>query len=190
MLFPFTEHAWLYALNKIDREGTQVITENNQLTREILGLKMEILNPLGEFPIKNSGWDLPALKRYADDLVNFSYDLKGFDYTYCERMGRQVYYITEMLRKYPTTRRATIFLWLPEKDLETNLHHPCQIMADYKLRDNKLHAFHVFRSHDIGQAYVPNVFALATLQNSIADSLDVAQGNLTTFSTSAHVYIP
>ena len=187
--FPYTEQAWQYALNKIERFGDHVITEDGQLIKEILGLKLHIHNPLDGFPIKGSNWDLPALQTYANDLCNFSYDLKGFDYNYCERMGRQVYYATEHLRKYPTTRRATIFLWLPEKDLETGLHHPCQIMADYKLRNGKLHAFHVFRSHDIEGAYVANVFGLASLQKQIADDLEVKTGDLTTFSVSAHKYI-
>ena len=54
---------------------------------------------------------------------------------YNERMGRQKFYVVKELRAHPTTRRATMYLWLPEKDLETGLHKPCQIVADYKIRD-------------------------------------------------------
>lgn len=187
--FPFTEQAWQYALGQIEQYGSEVITEDRQRIKEMLGIELSINAPLDHFPIKGSNWDLPALDQYANDLCNFSYDLKGFDYNYCERMGRQVYYATEHLRKYPTTRRATIFLWLPEKDLETDQHHPCQIMADYKLRDGHLHAFHVFRSHDIRDAYVPNVYGLARLQKQISEELEVKPGTLTTYSISAHYYI-
>ena len=187
--FAFTEQAWLYALSQIEKYGSEVITEDRQLIKEILGLELSINDPLAHFPIKGSNWDLPALNEYANDLCNFSYDLKGFDYNYCERMGRQVYYAIEHLRKYPTTRRATLFLWLPEKDLETDQHHPCQIMADYKLRDDKLYAFHVFRSHDLRDAYVPNVYGLAKLQQQMSEELEVKPGPLTTYSISAHYYI-
>jgi len=187
--FKLAEEAWQYAMNQIDQNGWNVTTEDNQIIREVLNLHLEVQEPLENYPIVGSGWDLPALKIYADSLCNFSYDLRGFDYTYSERMGRQIYYLTEMLRKYPTTRRATAYLWLPEKDLETGSHKPCQIVADYKLRNGKLYATHFFRSHDIRDAWPSNVYGLAKLQKQIADDLDVQTGSLTTFSASAHYYI-
>ena len=187
--FPFTEQAWRYALGQIDAFGNELITEDRQRIREVLGLELAINDPLAGYPIKGSCWDMPALEEYAKGLCEFSYDLKGFEYNYCERMGRQIHYATEHLRKYPTTRRATVILWLPEKDLETGHYHPCQIMADYKLRDGQLYAFHMFRSHDMRDAYIQNVYGLARLQEQIAQDLEVKQGPLTTYSISAHYYI-
>ena len=181
--------AWQYALNTIDTYGNTVRTEDNALIREYLNLHLEVLHPLEGYPLPGSGWDLPALDQYASDLCEQSYDLKGFDYNYCERMSRQLYYAKKMLRNYPTTRRATIYLWLPEKDLETSLHKPCQIVADYKQREGKLYATHFFRSHDIRDAWPTNVYGLATLQKSIAEELGCDAGSLTTFSVSAHYYI-
>ena len=180
---------WNYAINYIYYNGNDVITEYNKHTKEVQNLIMEIKNPLVGFPIKNSGWDINALDVYAEQLLDFSYDCKGFDYTYNERMSRQIYYITKLLKEHPTTRRATAYLWLPEKDLETNMHHPCQIVADYKLRLGKLYATHFFRSHDILQAWPTNVYGLAKLQEKICGELEVVPGSLTTFSASAHIYI-
>ena len=189
MLFNTPQEAWQTALNEIAQHGTNILTEDNKLTREILNLELTIKHPLQGHPLAGCGWKLPALEQYAQDLCNFSYELKGFDYNYCERMGRQVFYATNQLKRYPTSRRATIFLWLPEKDLETGLHNPCQIMADYKIRNNKLQAAHVFRSHDIRDAWPANVYGLAKLQEQIAKELDVGLGPLTTYSISAHYYI-
>ena len=180
---------WNYATNYIYYNGNNVITEDHKHTKEVQNLIMEIKNPLVGFPIKNSGWDINALNVYAEQLLDFSYDCKGFDYTYNERMSRQIYYITKLLKEHPTTRRATAYLWLPEKDLETNMHHPCQIVADYKLRLGKLYATHFFRSHDILQAWPTNVDGLAKLQEKICGELEVVPGSLTTFSASAHIYI-
>lgn len=180
---------WNYAINYIYYNGNDVITEYNKHTKEVQNLIMEIKNPLEGFPIKNSGWDINALNVYAEQLLDCSYDCKGFDYTYNERMSRQIYYITKLLKEHPTTRRATAYLWLPEKDLETNMHHPCQIVADYKLRLGKLYATHFFRSHDILQAWPTNVYGLAKLQEKICSDLEVVPGSLTTFSASAHIYI-
>jgi thymidylate synthase len=181
--------AWQYALNHISQHGNNVITEDNALIREFLNLQLEVIKPLEGYPLMESGWDLPALQKYASDLCEQSYDLKGFDYNYCERMSRQLYYVKKMLTVYPTTRRATVYLWLPEKDLETQLHKPCQIVANYLIRDNLLYATHFFRSHDIKDAWPTNVYGLATLQASIADELGYRSGSLTTFSVSAHYYI-
>lgn len=181
--------AWQYTLEQIKLNGSDVITEDRARIRELLNLHLEILHPLQGFPIQGSGWNLPALEVYASELCNFSYDCKGFDYQYNERMGRQIYYITEMLRKYPTTRRAIAYLWLPEKDLETKLHKPCQIVASYILRNNKLYATHFFRSHDIRDAWPQNIYGLAKLQEQIARNVDCITGSLTTFSVSAHYYI-
>jgi thymidylate synthase len=180
---------WNYATNYIYYNGNNIITEDHKHTKEVQNLIMEIKNPLEGFPIKNSGWNINALNVYAEQLLDCSYDCKGFDYTYNERMSRQIYYITKLLKEHPTTRRATAYLWLPEKDLETNMHHPCQIVADYKLRLGKLYATHFFRSHDILQAWPTNVYGLAKLQEKICSDLEVVPGSLTTFSASAHIYI-
>lgn len=187
--FPVPHDAWQYGLSQIERYGHNVITEDGALIREVLNLRLEVANPLQGYPLKDSGWDLPALEKYASDLCEQSYDLKGFDYNYCERMSRQLYYAKRMLTKYPTTRRATIYLWLPEKDLETSLHKPCQIVANYIIRDNKLYAVHFFRSHDIRDAWPTNVYGLGSLQKAIAEELVCEVGTLTTFSVSAHYYV-
>lgn len=188
-IFNNSSDAWNYIISYIKSVGSNVITEDYKMTREVQNLAAEIKNPLEGFPIKNSGWDINALNAYAEQLLDFSYDCKGFDYTYNERMSRQIYYITKLLNEHPTTRRATAYLWLPEKDLETNMHHPCQIVADYKLRSGKLYATHFFRSHDILQAWPANVYGLAKLQEKICSDLEVVPGSLTTFSASAHIYI-
>ena len=183
-----TSIAWKNIMTLINNSGTNVVSDQG-LTREILNLCVEIQYPMEGYPIEGTGWDLPALEKYARDLTNFSYDLKGFDYNYCERMGRQVYHVTELLKNYPNTRQATIYLWIPEKDLETKLYKPCQVVADYKLRDGKLHATHFFRSHDARDAYPQNIYGLGKLQKSISDEIGCIPGTLSTISASAHYYI-
>mgnify|MGYP002681673225 FL=1 len=186
---PDSSDGWNYAKIYINLNGNTIITEDHKHTNEVQNLVMEIRHPLNGFTIKNTGWDINALDIKDEKLLDFSYDCKGFDYTDNERMSRQIYYITKLLKKHPTTRRATAYLWLPEKDLETNMHHPCQIVADYKLRLGKLYATHFFRSHDILQAWPTNVYGLAKLQEKIANDLNVLPGSLTTISASAHIYI-
>ena len=180
--------AWKQMITLIENSGNNIISEQG-MTREILNMCVEIENPLEGFPIEGTGWSMPALEKYAYDLCNFSYDLRGFDYNYCERMGRQVYHVIRMLQNYHNTRQATIYLWIPEKDLETRLYKPCQVVADYKLRDGHLHATHFFRSHDIRDAYPQNLYGLGSLQKMISDELECIPGTLSTISASAHYYI-
>ena len=179
--------AWPIALDYIEREGSDVITEDGYLTREVLDFIISIKNPLEGWPFPGS-WNLPKLDQYAEQLTTFSYDCKGFDYMYNERMGRQKFYVVKELRAHPTTRRATMYLWLPEKDLETGLHKPCQIVADYKIRDTLLTARHFFRSHDYLDALPQNLYGLAKLQKQIADEVGVTPSSLTIISASAHIY--
>ena len=184
-----SNHAWHSAISIISQYGSSVKTEDNKLTKEILDLCIQVNNPLVGYPIKDSGWDITALDIYAKKLCEFTYDCHSFDYTYAERMSRQIYYITKILKEHPTSRRATAYLWLPEKDLETDLFSPCQVVADYKVRNGKLYATHFFRSHDIERAWVTNVYGLGKLQSKIASDLSVLPGSLTTISASAHIYL-
>ena len=183
-----SEEGFNLAMDYINRKGNNIITEEGQLTREYRNMFIEIKNPLENWPFSGS-WKISALNNYADQLINFSYDTKGFDYMYNERMGRQIYYIIKKLKENLNTRQATAYLWLPEKDLETKLHKPCQIVADYKFRDNVLYATHFFRSHDIKDAWPQNVYGLAKLQKYIANEINKECGSLTTISVSAHIYI-
>lgn len=187
--FNNSSSAWNYAVNYIQYNGNNILTEDNRLTREVQNFVLEVRNPLLGYPIKGSSWDLTALNQYSEQLLDFSYDCKGFDYTYNERMSRQIYYITKILRTHPTSRRATAYLWLPEKDLETDLFSPCQVVASYLLRNDKLYATHFFRSHDIYQAWPTNIYGLGKLQSKIASDLGVLPGSLTTISASAHIYV-
>lgn len=180
--------AWGWLMGQIYTFGELVITEDGQQTREVLNLGVEVYNPLSGWPFPGS-WNQVKLDKYAADLLNFSYDLKGFDYTYSERMGRQVHYVIERLKKNPTTRQATMYLWLPEKDLETGRYKPCQITADYKYRNGLLRATHVFRSHDIKDAWPQNVYGLAKLLEFISTEAGYRPGSLSTISHSGHYYI-
>lgn len=186
--FQYPAQAWDWAMGQIYVYGDSVVTEAGQLSREILNLGVEIHHPLDRWPFPGS-WNLVKLDKYAEDLLNFSYDLRGFDYTYSERMGRQVHYVIQHLKKNPTTRQATMYLWLPEKDLETDRYKPCQITADYKYRNGRLNATHVFRSHDIRDAWPQNVYGLAKLLEFISKGAGMEPGSLSTISHSGHYYI-
>ena len=90
------EDGWNMALGLIEGQGSKVRTEDNQMTKEFLNLLIEIKNPLAGWPFKGT-WNLTKLNKYAAQLLEVSYDCKGFDYMYNERMGRQKYYVIKNL---------------------------------------------------------------------------------------------
>ena len=157
------------------------------MTKEVQNLTLVVQHPLEGFPVKDSGWNIKALDIYAAQFNNPDRD--GFVYTYGERLNRydQIGYIIRELREHPTSRRAIATTWIAIVD-QIRQHVPCLQLIELLVRDNKLYMTAIFRSHDIGRAYVSNVYGLGTLQARIAKELGVEMGSLTTHSVSAHIY--
>jgi len=205
MNFLTPRDAWLYALHQIEQNGTNLVTEDGQLIREILNLSLTIQNPLSGYPISGSGWDLPALDRYASQLLNK--ENPGFDYTYGNRLRAyeciftdsdvgslqtikwdQINLIIGKLKKDKNTRRALAITWRPDRDIVAD-HSPCLIVLDFVIRQSKLYLTAFFRSQDLKRAWPSNVYGLAKLQEIIAHQVGIQTGPLTTMSVSAHYYI-
>jgi thymidylate synthase len=196
--------AWHYALGQIEHYGNNIITEDGQLIRELLNLSLTIKYPLEGYPVKGSGWDIAALDLYAEQLMNP--ENTGFDYTYGNRLRAhecifddpedclsviewdQIEIIIGKLKRQPTSRRCVAITWYPDIDIVAE-HSPCLIMLDFLIRQDKLYTTAIFRSHDIGRAYIANIYGLGKLQKYIADQLGIESGDLTTISISAHYYI-
>jgi thymidylate synthase len=185
--FATPAEAWHAMMLEIDRFGNNVITEDHQLTRELRNLTVTIEKPLQGFPIKSSGWEMPALEKYAQQFLDPS--RAGFDYTYGERINdkSQLENVIRKLAEEKSSRRAVIKTWKPCRDYFQR-HVPCLQLLDFLVRGNKLHMTAVFRSHDIGRAYVSNVYGLGKLMEHVAQIIDVDVGSLTTVSISAHIY--
>jgi len=176
----------------------EVMTEDGQKTREVSNLMVEIKKPSESWPVKGSGWKLPALEEYYQNEILSSRNETGFEYTYGERLRAyaehgawcdQVQVIIDKLKANRTTRRAVACTWDPHMDNDTGFHPPCLMVADFKIREEALHAIYYFRSQDIGQGWPQNVYGLYRLQDYIASQVDAELGTLTTISASAHIYL-
>jgi thymidylate synthase len=182
------EYGWRRALAEIQFHGEDILTEDGYMTREVQNLVITIKHPLEGYPIRDSGWDITALNVYADQFNNPINH--GFDYTYGERIHHrgQVEKVINRLKANKGTRRAVIKTWQPCKDYDAQ-HTPCLQILDFLVRSEKLNLTAVFRSHDIGRAYVSNVYGLGKLMATIAAELGIEIGTLTTVSISAHTYM-
>jgi thymidylate synthase, methanogen type len=155
---------------------------------------------------------------YADDLIKgsdavFEYDYhsrlfdwgqgltlaSGNDGGVSASAGREIHadqirYIIQKLKDEPVSRRAVAVTWNPAID-ETLNDCPClQLIqcvirtereeGDARLLDMKV----VFRSNDMLSAAGANMYALARLQQSIAEEVGVPVGAYTHISLVPHIY--
>lgn len=137
------------------------------------------------------------LEQYAQQFLNYLSDL-SFEYTYGERIynypitggvKNQVNdYIIPELKRDNSSRRAILHLWNVEFDTESS-NVPCLQTIQYLIRNNTLYTVASFRSNDMLLAWGCNVYGITMLSKHIADELGVKLGDITTISTSAHIYI-
>lgn len=206
--------AWAWAMNFIKANGNDVRTEDGALTREYVGLQLTVTQPGEGWPVEGSGWDMPGLKVYGEQFLSGT--STGHDYNYGERMRfglmqhwyqylagtrrvvgvDQIRVACKMLAENPNTRRAAIQIWEPSTDLGKPGHHPCMLDIVPLIRNDRLNLGVMFRSHDIGRAYVENMYGLYRLQIEllmgmarIGLSRVILPGSIRTFSYSAHYYI-
>lgn len=136
------------------------------------------------------------LEAYAKQFT--SPDRMGFTYTYGERLRAyacprcnavfdQMSFVKEKLLKFPNTNQAVVVLYNPLRDSDSSRHNdpPCWNWAQFRLRNNELHATAVFRSHDYAKALYPNLYAIATLAEEVYPK---GPRKLTLLSSSAHIY--
>lgn len=189
--------AWRWACQIVNNYGDKVITEDRKLTKEVLNLQVQILEPGEGWPIPGSNWDLPGLEKYAEQLMSGENPSK-FEYTYGERLRTypdtegyyavdQIDFCIDRLRKNPTTRRSIAITWVPDWD-DRGKEVPCLQLIDFLYRDGKMHLSAVFRSQDILQAFPANAYGLWRLMEYVAGEVGMDTGSLTIMAISGHIY--
>jgi len=200
---PAQAHETLIASIMNPSLGKDIITENDERTKEIIDVRVKITSPLDQrfSPkcfMKQKGFD-----EYAKCLI-YGYNNKVvFEYDYNERLRKwgkkkislyegevsvdQIKYIIHKLQSQTNSRRAIAVTWIPPYD-ETHEDVPCLQYVQCIIRDGKLHMFVLFRSEDILSAFGQNVYGLTSLQKFIADVLEVPVGDYYHYIISAHIY--
>lgn len=195
-------------IKHILEKGRERRTENGEETLETDEIALRVENPLTDpMASAHSRFKKAFLDCYADDLINGSDAV--FEYDYHSRLfdwgqgltlngadihADQIRYIIEKLKSEPVSRRAVAVTWNPAID-ETLDDCPClQLIqcvirtereeGDARLLDMKV----VFRSNDMLSAAGANMYALARLQQSIAEEVGVPVGAYTHISLVPHIY--
>lgn len=136
-----------------------------------------------------TGIDIPdRLCFYNKNYRNFiNEETNQFDGSYSPRIGRQIMYIYNLLKKDPDTRQAVINI-NNETDNHESKDVACTISLQFLLRDNKLNLIVNMRSNDVlwGTPYDVNGFCF--LQEVMAKWLGVELGKYYHHNGSTHIY--
>ena len=134
--------------------------------------------------------DPRSLEQYRqemlDGILDFEVERGNWEYTYHQRMEKQIPWLIGELRRNPDSRRAVIVI-REEHDLSSDS-PACLQHIQFLIRGGALHSKVLFRSNDATKATFMNAFALVMLQKRIADSLGVSVGSYTHRANSFHVY--
>lgn len=121
-----------------------------------------------------------------DGILDFEVQKGKWSYTYHQRMGSQVQFVIDELRRNPSSRRAVMGIRTPD-DIGSD-DPACLQHLQYFIRKGKLDCIVLFRSNDACKATFMNAFALILLQKRIADELGVPVGSYTHRANSFHCY--
>lgn len=162
----------------------------NTTQREI-ALTMVVNSPLKEPMISKcfiGGYR--ELEQYRqemlDGILDFEVERGNWTYTYHQRMGKQVEFVIEELKRNPYSRRAVIDIRTAD-DIGSD-EPACLQHIQYFVHDDRLDCAVLFRSNDACKATFMNAFALIMLQKRIADELGYKMGSYTHRANSFHCY--
>ena len=148
-------------------------------------------NPLEEPMISKMFIGSPrSLEQYRqemlDGILDFEVERGNWEYTYHQRMEKQIPWLISELQRSPESRRAVV-LTRTESDMQTDSPSCLQHMQFF-IRGGALHCKVLFRSNDATKATYMNAFALIMIQKRIADTLGLPIGSYTHRANSFHVY--
>lgn len=199
-----TKILWKKALKYIVDNGENYVDGNHRLCREVLNLSLTI-NSFKDIddPIYNLAgmekWIYPRPSEIKSIIFGntisksspYSYGSRIFSYITEDKIINQIDdFIIPALQSNKYTRKAVITLLNPIKDKKTDSNQiPALVSLDFKIRNGKLNIFAHIRSNDIFIGWPANVYQIYLLGKYISEKLFLDVGSITTYSTSAHIFL-
>ena len=183
--------AYHKALNALRKFGEVSDCADWGCQQRELSITMRVSHPLEEPMISRCFiGGAKELQQYVmemlDGILDFEVEQGNWTYTYHQRMGEQVQFVIDELRRNPSSRRAVISIRTPD-DIGSD-DPACLQHLQYFIRHDKLDCVVLFRSNDACKATFMNAFALIMLQKRIADALGVEIGQYVHRANSFHCY--
>jgi len=186
---PEAYHNALLALNE---DNDEVPCPDYNTRQKEASMTFVVDEPLAEPMIsKMFIGDPRSLEQYRqemlDGILDFEVEKGNWDYTYHQRMEKQIPWVIEDLKRSTESRRAVILIRDNKYDMTTDA-PACLQHIQYLIRNGALHCKVLFRSNDSTKATFMNAFALIHLQKRVAEALDLPVGTYTHRANSFHVY--
>jgi len=187
-------------------EHGALTSPRGQLTREVVGASIKLLNPERSLPTGVGrkpnvaigaaealqligGVSHPSLM--TNITRNFVEFLDGgtFHGAYGPRLRPQLANVARRLQEDPDTRQAVVTVWDPLHDTQRGVKDlPCTVMLHFLIRDDHLQLHTTMRSNDVWWGLAYDVFQFTQLQLAMAQVLEVPVGPYFHNATSLHVY--
>lgn len=190
--------AYHKALTALDHNGEVCDCADWGCKQKEVSMTMVVEEPLKEPMISKLFIGGPKeLEQYRlemlDGILDFEIEKGNWVYTYHDRMVNygdenidQIQFIVDELKRNPSSRRA-VMLVRDKSDIGSD-DPACLQLAQFFIRDEKLHCKIIFRSNDACKATFMNAFALIMLQKRIADELGIPVGTYMHRANSFHCY--
>ena len=128
-----------------------------------------------------------TIQEYYDTLILSDEIHENHEYTYGQRIVPQIYDVFGILRETPNTNQARIVVARAGDSILKD--PPCLSELLFSYFDNKLHLTSIWRSNDIGNAFLMNQGGLGLLLQDAANYAGLEMGSHFYCSTGAHVYV-
>lgn len=193
------EKVWKKILKEVMENGVEFIDRKGRLCKETLNIittvetAEEITRPI-EILSSFKKWFYPPLEELKNSILGkedvpgyyYHYGSRAFNYNGIDQMND---YVIPLLKKEPTSKRAIIIFYGPEKDtLPLKKETPGMVMMNFNIRNKKLHVTSVIRSNDLFYGWPGNIVQTYFMAEYLSKELNVPIGTLNTISISAHIF--
>lgn len=201
--FENANEAYCYLLDKIIQEGIEF--DN---TKALFNIGFEIRNPIDNhitethrkwnpnYAMREWLWyesgDPSAIEisKYAPiwkNMMDDNGDVRS-NYGWQWRRNDQLSKVIDLLKKNPTTRKATISIY-DGKEIDTySKDTPCTYAVQFTILDSKLNMSVLMRSNDLWYGFCNDQFCFSMLQQRVALLLDLEVGTYYHFAHNLHLY--
>jgi len=210
-------HAYVDLCRMIRDESDFISSPRGMKIKEKLGVQFRIRNVRDRLPhiearnfslsyfVAETLWYMSGsnstewISRYAPFWKDISDDGKTANSAYGARIFKlhpriadgglnQWDYVKSELKRDPDSRRAVIHIRTPDDSLHAVKDVPCTLALQFFIRESKLHLHVNMRSSDIILGIAYDVPAFTTMQEILANELNVELGEYVHTSNSLHCY--
>ncbi len=195
------EKVWKDVLKHVLENGTEFVDRKKRTCREVLNIVTSVENPSSamkpmEILNKFNKWVCPPLDEIKHSILGKK-DIPGYYYNYGARafdydgkgLNQIDDYIIPLLKKDSTSKRGIVVFYGPEKDtIPLKKETPGVVMANFNIRNGKLHTTVVIRSNELFFGWPSNILHTYFLSDYVSKELNVPQGSLNLILVSAHIF--